>query len=171
MVGNKHCFYYANFIENYNAVLACTYNGSFYLWRYNESEKQYKSCPIVHGHFGHVSDLDWDPSESFVITTSKDQTSRIFANWKSNDSWHEINRPQIHGYDLHTICSLPQNRNDNVVCRIVSGADEKIIRVFNAPFNTVKFLEELSGIHLNFKKEKENSFYEKCKINNILIIF
>ena len=163
MVGNKHAFFYANFIENYNSILAYTYNGSFYLWRYNQNEKQYKSCPIIHGHFGHVSDLDWDPSKSFLITTSKDQTTRIFANWKLNDSWHEINRPQIHGYDIHTICSLPESSSD-VVCKIVSGADEKIIRVFNAPFNIVKFLQQLSGISLNFKKEKDNSYYEKCKI-------
>lgn len=164
MVGNKHAFFYANFIENYNSILAYTFNGSFYLWRYNQADKQYKSSPIIHGHFGHVSDLDWDPSKSFVISTSRDQTTRIYSNWKFNDSWHEINRPQIHGYDIHTICALTESRDNNVVCKIVVGADEKIIRIFNAPFNIVKFLQELSGINLNFKKDKENSYYEKCKI-------
>jgi WD40 repeat protein len=34
MLGNKHSFYSALFVENYNSILAYTYNGAFYLWRY-----------------------------------------------------------------------------------------------------------------------------------------
>lgn len=35
MVGNKHAFYSAIFLRNTNEILGYTYNGSFYLWVYN----------------------------------------------------------------------------------------------------------------------------------------
>jgi elongator complex protein 2 len=41
-------------------------------------------------------------------------------------TWGEINRPQIHGYDM--TCVAPISR-----LRFVSGADEKVVRVFDAP--------------------------------------
>ena len=49
--------------------------------------------------------------------------------WKqSNDkaSWHELGRPQIHGYDLKCCAFLDR-------FRFVSGADEKLLRNFEAP--------------------------------------
>jgi len=161
MVGNKHAFFSALFIENFNSVLAYTYNGAFYLWKYNPDEKIYTSQPIVHGHFGPVSDLDFQ-SKDFLLTTSEDQTTRIFALWKKNDSWHEINRPQIHGYDLNTIKCLPNNKLN--ISKFVSGADEKVIRSFTPPFNIVKFLNQLSEIEIKYSKEHENSYFEKCKL-------
>jgi hypothetical protein len=89
MLGNKHTFYSALFVENYNSILAYTYNGAFYLWRYigmiyNNLDGMYRSDPIIHGHFGVVSDLDWDSSNNLLFTNSEDQTTRAFAYWKKN---------------------------------------------------------------------------------------
>jgi elongator complex protein 2 len=174
MVGNKHAFFSAIFIENYSSILAYTYNGAFYLWRTepatdkNYSQILYKSHPVIHGHFGPVSDISWDNSNSFLISSSEDQTSRAFALWEKNGTWHEINRPQIHGYDINTISALNvqgDNTGNNYICRIVSGADEKIIRVFQPPFNIIQYLQKLSNINLRYSKENDNSFYEKCKEN------
>jgi hypothetical protein len=53
-------------------------------------------------------------------------------------SWHEIGRPQIHGYEMKCLAFVGSNQQ-----RIVSGADEKILRVFDAPKN---FLENFSRI-------------------------
>lgn len=175
MGGNKNSFFSALLVEDYKNILAYTYNGSFYLWRYKSDEKQFKSETVVHGHFGGVSDLDWDSSKSYLVTTSEDQTTRIFANWKKNgmkiyiifiDTWHEINRPQIHGYDINSICCVNVNKgsDEKYIGRIASGADEKILRVFQPPFNIIHFLQELSEIKLNFSRENENSYYEKCNI-------
>lgn len=55
---------------------------------------------------------------------------------KTQVTWHEISRPQIHGYDLSCIASLGR-------FRFASGAEEKVIRVFEAPHN---FLENFSRI-------------------------
>jgi elongator complex protein 2 len=165
MVGNKHAFFLALFADKCSSILAYTYNGAFYYWK--RDGREYKSLPIVHGHFGPVMDLDWDKSNShaYLVTTSEDQTTRIFTYWKANDSWHEVNRPQIHGYDINTLALLKNgDQNSDFSCKIVSGADEKIIRIFDPPYNLVKFLQNLSNVEIRYNPEHENSYYEKCII-------
>ena len=53
-------------------------------------------------------------------------------------SWHEIGRPQIHGYEMKCLTFIGSNQQ-----RFVSGADEKILRVFDPPKN---FLENFARI-------------------------
>lgn len=53
-------------------------------------------------------------------------------------SWHEVARPQIHGYDLNAISSL----ND---WKFVSGADEKVLRVFQTSKTTAELVNRLAG--------------------------
>ena len=53
-------------------------------------------------------------------------------------SWHEIGRPQIHGYEMKCLAMIGSNQQ-----RLVSGADEKILRIFDAPKN---FLENFARI-------------------------
>lgn len=54
-------------------------------------------------------------------------------------TWHEIARPQVHGYDMQTICPLTR-------FRFASGAEEKIVRTFQAPINFIENLKALSRI-------------------------
>jgi len=56
-------------------------------------------------------------------------------------SWHEVGRPQVHGYELVGIVSLDP-------LRYVSVADEKVARVFAAPRGFVKALRELGVVDL-----------------------
>ena len=69
-----------------------------------------------------------------------DQTTRIHALWK-NQFWHEIARPQVHGYDLVCLAMIGANH------RLASGAEEKLVRVFEATSN---FIENISAITNNF---------------------
>jgi elongator complex protein 2 len=85
MLGNKNSFYSALFVEEYNSIIAYTYNGALYLWR--NVDGVYKSEPIIHGHFGAVSDLDWDLSKNLLFTNSEDQTSRAFGYWRKNGNF------------------------------------------------------------------------------------
>lgn len=123
--------------------------------------------PVIHGHFGPVSDLDWDTSKNILFTSSEDQTTRAFGYWKDNQTWNEINRPQIHGYNLRTISCLTENENekDNYICKLVSGAEEKLIRVFTAPFNIISFTNYLTGVNINFSRDNDNAYYEKLYAN------
>lgn len=74
------------------------------------------------------------------------QTSRIFAPWESETSpsergtWHEIARPQVHGHDINCVTLIRGKGNH----RYVSGADEKVARVFEAPLSFLKTLNAIS---------------------------
>lgn len=69
-------------------------------------------------------------------------------------AWYEIARPQIHGYDLQGITIL--NRY-----KYVSAADEKVLRVFDAPKN---FIENFCNIaQLDIEQELKN------KVNGSLV--
>lgn len=53
--------------------------------------------------------------------------------------WHEVGRPQVHGYDLACICSLGKYS-------FASGAEEKVIRGFVAPANFIRNFGQICGI-------------------------
>ncbi|RLN38355.1 hypothetical protein BBJ28_00012288, partial [Nothophytophthora sp. Chile5] len=75
----------------------------------------------------------------YLLSVSLDQTARVLAPVQTAhqdakrpiETWHEISRAQVHGYDLNCACFLLGNTATND--RFVSGADEKILRVFEAP--------------------------------------
>jgi len=66
-----------------------------------------------------------------------DQTTRLYAPWKA--SWYEFSRAQIHGYDINCISSLGPTR-------FVTGADEKLLRVFDQPKPIAQLLSNLCDI-------------------------
>ena len=94
---------------------------------------------------------------------SADMTTRLHAPWsraKENgekvETWHELvrrfyllphprltlclqGRPQIHGYPIASIAFTSR-------LQFVSGADEKIVRVFDAPKVCLSSLKNLAGI-------------------------
>lgn len=57
-------------------------------------------------------------------------------------TWHEIARPQIHGYDLKCLAMISR-------FQFVSGADEKVLRVFSAPRNFVENFCAITGQSMN----------------------
>lgn len=58
--------------------------------------------------------------------------------------YYEVARPQVHGYDLNTIALL-NNSSEGMKMpdRLLSGADEKVIRLFEAPYSFVKTINSL----------------------------
>ncbi|ODQ67411.1 WD40 repeat-like protein [Nadsonia fulvescens var. elongata DSM 6958] len=98
----------------------------------------------ISGHIREVTDVQWNEDGSYLLTTSLDQTTRLFSQWKDSSSkgnltWHEFSRPQIHGYDMTCIASVSSSK-------FVSGAEEKILRVFEQPKGVANLLERLCGI-------------------------
>ncbi|PGG97870.1 elongator complex protein 2 [Blastomyces parvus] len=128
-----------------DTVVSLGRTGSWRLWEYESESDLWVQNIAVTGHVRSVNGIEWEPtSGGYLLSTSSDQTTRLHARWKhaNNDggyySWHEFSRPQIHGYDLNCIASLGP-------WRFVSGADEKLLRVFNQTKAIANLLENLTG--------------------------
>ena len=102
--GNKNTFFGATYNSDYTQILAYTFNGAFYLW--DIKVDQYNPRPVVGGHFGNVTDVDWSSEGDYIVTCSSDQTTRVFCEWTKTGTWHEVSRAQIHGYDMNTLKNL-----------------------------------------------------------------
>lgn len=114
--------------------------GSWRLWDHNMETDRWEQGVGISGHTQSVTGIAWSKDGNYLMSTSSDQTTRLHAKWKREDlgSWHEMARPQIHGYDLNCIDSLGNSQ-------FVSGADEKLLRVFSEPKAVANLLETLCG--------------------------
>ncbi|KAL7266649.1 Elongator subunit elp2 [Rhizina undulata] len=122
-----------------NSVAALGKTGSWRLWRYSVTEDRWLPVPGIGGHTKDVTGCAWSSSGGYLLSTSLDQTTRLFSPWSSGESWHEFSRPQIHGYDINCIAPLGPTR-------FVSGADEKLLRVFDEPSTIASLLERLCSV-------------------------
>ncbi|KAJ8670858.1 hypothetical protein QAD02_002117, partial [Eretmocerus hayati] len=121
--GNSLGLYGCKFSPNGDCILAHSYHGSFYKWRYDEKILKWETTLAPSGHHGYVVDLSWDPRGRFLLTTSADQTTRIHISRhvvEGKEMWHEIGRPQIHGYPMTSLAVLKPNT-------FASGAEEKVV--------------------------------------------
>ncbi|KAL8861371.1 MAG: hypothetical protein Q9178_002243 [Gyalolechia marmorata] len=114
--------------------------GSWRVWTYHSDRERWLQGVGVTGHTKSVMDIAWARDGSYLLSTSSDQTTRLHAKWISEgaSSWHEFARPQIHGYDLNCIDVIGD-------LQFVSGADEKLLRVFDEPKGTAELLSQLCG--------------------------
>ena len=149
MGGNKNAFFGAVFNGEYNEILAYTFGGALYLWKI-EGEDQYNLQHTISGHFGNVTDLDWSSEGDYLVSCSSDQTTRLYGEWAAKGTWHEFSRAQIHGYDLNAIRNLrvPAKGEKKFVDYIVSGGDEKIIRMFEPSLAFINTLNTLGKKNL-----------------------
>ncbi|RHZ47668.1 Elongator subunit ELP2 [Aspergillus thermomutatus] len=121
-------------------VVSLGRTGSWRAWRYDADSDMWLQALGITGHVKSVNGVQWEQTGGYLLSTSADQTTRLHAEWSREGlkSWHEFSRPQIHGYDLNCIDTLGP-------ARFVSGADEKLLRVFNEPKPIAQLLEKLAG--------------------------
>uniref|UniRef100_A0A670IWM5 Elongator complex protein 2 n=1 Tax=Podarcis muralis TaxID=64176 RepID=A0A670IWM5_PODMU len=144
--GNTLGFFDCHFSPDGSMILAHAFHGALHLWKQTSANKrEWAPEVVISGHFDAVQDVMWDPEGEFIISVGSDQTTRIFAPWKRENkteaSWHEIARPQVHGYDMQCLAMTGR-------FQFVSGADEKVLRVFTAPRNFMENFSSISGISL-----------------------
>lgn len=144
---------------------------------YNEADEDWQELGAISGHKGPVKGLAWSPNGEYLISAGYtfplslslslaftqpayrvDQTTRIFGELyhsdKSKRTWHEIARPQIHGYDLLDAVFLDP-------LKFVSIADEKVVRVFEAPRNFVQLAKTLDVAYLAESEVRSSAYSGK----------
>jgi elongator complex protein 2 len=121
-------------------VVSLGRTGSWRLWDHDLQHDRWNQGVGVSGHTQSVMGIAWSQEGNYLLSTSSDQTTRLHAKWERDEvvSWHEMARPQIHGYDLNCIDSLGSSQ-------FVSGADEKLLRVFSEPKSVANLLHNLCG--------------------------
>ena len=132
--------------------------GSWRIWTYDSTKDHWEQDLGTSGHVKDVTGISWATDGSYLLSTGSDQTTRLHAEWKrgTQHSWHEFSRPQIHGYDINCIDSLGKSQ-------FISGADEKLLRVFDEPKAVAQLLETLCGI-------KGTSTHEMADAANIPVL-
>lgn len=125
-----------------DSVVSLGRTGSWRRWSYSASQDMWEQQVAITGHVREVKGICWSRDGSYLLSTGSDQTTRLFAQWRrGNDttSWHEFSRPQIHGYDLNCIDPITNSQ-------FISGADEKLLRVFDEPKGVATMLSNLCAI-------------------------
>uniref|UniRef100_A0A8B9MED8 Elongator complex protein 2 n=1 Tax=Accipiter nisus TaxID=211598 RepID=A0A8B9MED8_9AVES len=142
--GNTLGFFDCQFSPDGSMIVAHAFHGALHLWKQaTVNKKEWTPEVVISGHFNSVEDVKWDPEGEFIISVGSDQTTRLFAPWKRKQetevTWHEIARPQVHGYDMRCLAMIGR-------FQFVSGADEKVLRVFRAPKNFIENFSNITGI-------------------------
>ncbi|KXS16895.1 WD40 repeat-like protein [Gonapodya prolifera JEL478] len=133
-------FHAARMLNDGKKMVASAHKGAVYVWEKTDDGFWELGTPVS-GHFSSVESVSWTPNGAYFLTTSHDQTTRVFAPCTTDGaptSWHEIGRPQVHGYDINCVAVTAQGR-------FVSGADEKVLRVFECPEQFEQRVEVLAG--------------------------
>jgi elongator complex protein 2 len=120
----------------------------------------WRALPCLTGHFDGVTDLCWEAvSGEYLLTVSNDHTCRVWASLptETEEAWIEIARPQVHGYTLSAITSLSTPEYKHM---LVSGADEKELRAFDATKAFTRLLQLASTAAI---PSKENGKIERVE--------
>ena len=158
---------YVNFEILPQWLIGHAYGGALHVWHKKDTCLQHQNwmaTPCVTGHFDGVVDLCWEATfGEYLLTVSLDQTCRLWApvekgapehDGDDTVAWVEVARPQVHGYNLSAVTSLssPNHRH-----WIVSGADEKELRILDAPMTTVRMLKAIKPASEEKPEDKENA--------------
>lgn len=153
--GHQSAVYGAQWSFDSKTIISHGVNGAFEVWKRNRKESETHEQQSVElwepsiglsAHFGRVKSVRWDPTYTYLLSVSHDQTARIFGPWirylsHNVETWHELARPQVHGYDLQCMAFVDH-------FRYVCGSEgEKVIRAFDMTKSCLNFLESMTQTH------------------------
>lgn len=129
-------------------ILSHAWAGAVHLWRHDETTRQWRAVPAVTAHSLPVQSARWSANGLSFLTSSLDRTARVFSQHASalpqkgsisSRNWHELARPQTHGYDIRGAAWL-----DDLA--FVSAAEEKVARIFAAPQSFIETADRLNTL-------------------------
>lgn len=135
--------------EDEKTFYAHSLKGAIHIWKFDDKTNHWKSSSSILGHHEAITDLCWEKSGAYLLSSSLDKTCRLHALLSIDNRWHELARPQVHGHELN--CLVPLG-----FCKFASGADEKTIRAYEA---TQFFFK-------NFKSLANKSLDNLCSLEN-----
>jgi WD40 repeat protein len=159
--------------QNGRQIVGHGFGGAIYFWTTSEqyqsskssaaeqrvqssSLERWRATPGITGHFRECCDISWEVTQGmYLLSAGMDQTCRLWMPlWTTSSDeygstqrhriWKEVGRPQVHGYDLNSVVCIGDVKGE-MLHRFVSGADEKEIRAFDAPVQTMKLMDILRG--------------------------
>lgn len=158
------------------------YTGALHIWE--RDPKALTPRPASTGHYGAVVDITWSPDGEFLLTASTDQTVRVLGQLESRNGergeseWTELGRPQVHGHDLSCIAAMHPTPDNSSTLNAVdedksvsssnplprgynyaSGAEEKVIRVFQSPTAFLETLDMARGLVVGVKDRSRTEAY------------
>lgn len=141
-------------------VVGHGYGGAIHLWSrevIQDNAQPWQARPGRGGHFAPANALRWEPAGDYLISGGSDKTTRLHAPCRdaTGSSWHEMARPQTHGYEVVGLGWLTR-------LAFASAGDEKIIRVFEAPKGFVQTAQSLGAA-----KDAQRSNTLVIRINSI----
>ena len=92
--GNILGYYGSLFLPGGRKLLAHGYHGALQCWELVDNN--WVSVFGTSGHELPVQDISWSPSGAYLLSSSLDQTTRLYAEWDRNNvrTWHEMARTQ-----------------------------------------------------------------------------
>ncbi|CCH42313.1 elongator complex protein [Wickerhamomyces ciferrii] len=134
--------------EGTDYILTNGKTGAWRLWK-SQDQINWEQTLAVTGSTKKCTDLSWSINGEYLLSTSLDQTTRLYSQWlveadgttRTTPTWQEFARPQIHGYDMICISTLSNTR-------FISGGDEKILRSFDEPKGVAEILKKFCRIEL-----------------------
>lgn len=129
------------------ATLAHGYGGAIHIWSRHEQNgraQPWLPQPGLGGHFGAATTVRWEPGGQYILTGGLDKTTRLHGCYREGEkySWHEMARPQTHGYEITALAWLSR-------LAFASAGDEKVIRVFEAPRGFVQSAQNLNMLPID----------------------
>ena len=127
-------YYGATFSPDGDIILAHSHGGAMHAWR-RAAQDSWTPIVGISGHTMPVTCLAWDTAGRWLMSGGHDQTTRVHADWRGEGpkGWRQIARPQVHGHDIMCFATMRDVDGDVGTMTYVSGADEKVLRVFEAP--------------------------------------
>lgn len=77
LLGNKNAYFEVITDPSNRFLVAINYIGSALIWEYDKVSDKFSLRESFTGHSNEVKGLDWNHTGSFLVTVSKDQTTRV----------------------------------------------------------------------------------------------